>query len=45
VVELAHDQVVGVPLDGVVCLVKDQKVDLAHLQINESIGFWATLID
>ena len=32
VVELAHDQVVGVPLDCVVCLVKYQQIDLAHLQ-------------
>ena len=31
VVELAHDQVVGVPLDCVVCFVEDQEVDLAHL--------------
>ncbi len=32
-VEFLHDEVVRMPLDGVMCLVEDEKRDLAHLQI------------
>ena len=35
-IEFLHDEVVWMPLDGVMRLVKDEKRDLAHLQLCDS---------